>query len=103
MLCWADPRRSIIVFCILLFAANVASTYIFQAIGTIFCLHRLYKGHSFYKSKHYTNNRKLAVYCLRYIINLNFSTLLGKDKKITTTKQEEIELIFHELNFPTKD
>lgn len=87
VLCWADSKRSIIVFAILIFVANVANTYIFQFIGTVFCVHRLYKGYGFYHHKHYTNNRKLAVYSLRYIMNEIFSYLLGKEKTISSTQQ----------------
>lgn len=90
VLCWADPRRSIIVFVILLLVANVASTYIFQFIGTVFCVHRLFKGYGFYHHKHYRNNRKLTVFALRFIINQNFTLILGKDKKISSTDQAEI-------------
>lgn len=104
VLCWADPRRSVIIFGILLFVSIVASTYIFQIIGTIFCVHRLYKGITFYKSKHYANNRKLAVYCLRYIINGQFSSIIGnKEKKIVESNQADIELMFHDIYFPLKD
>jgi hypothetical protein len=85
ILSWADRRRSIIIFCILFFIANVANTYIFQIIGTIFCIHRLYKGIKFYEKRHYFNNRKLAVYCLRYILNKKFSQLIPASKKVIET------------------
>lgn len=87
---WADPRRTIIIFGLLFLISNVANIYLLRAIGCLFCTHRLVKGLNFYEIKHYTNNRKLATYSLRYIINKEFSYLLPKDKKITTTKQVEI-------------
>lgn len=81
--CWADPRRSMLIFLVLLAIAIVASNYLFRGIGIIFCMHRLYKGANFYKLKHYHNNRKLAIYCLRYIINKSFPQLLpNKAKRI---------------------
>ena len=104
MLVWADSKRSIYIFMILLFVVLVAEPYIFQIIGTIFCIHRLFKGLNFYEKKHYSSNRKLAVYCLRYIMNLHFSALItNKDKKIKTIQQAEIELEFQEMYFPIKD
>lgn len=69
----------------------MANNYLFRGIGVIFCIHRLVKGINFYRIKHYNNNRKLAIYCLRYIINKSFYYLLpGKEKKIETKDQNEI-------------
>ena len=80
---WADYRKSVIILVLLIFISNVANNYILRTIGVIFCIHRLVKGVSFYKIKHYNNNRKLAIYSLRYIINKSFPTLLpNKLKKI---------------------
>ena len=96
VICWADPKRSVIIFGILLFVVTVAQPWIFQLIGTIFCIHRLVKGKIFYEHRHYVSNRKLAVYSLRYIMNLHFPTLIPtKDKKISSVAQEDIEIIFH--------
>lgn len=84
------------MFGILLFLVTVAEAYIFQIIGTVFCIHRFVKGQLFYERKHYSSNRKLAVYCLRYIINTHFSYLIPYvDKRITTINQDDIEIIFH--------
>lgn len=83
VLSWADPRRSLVVFLLLVLIACVASSYLFRGIGIIFCLHRLWKGESFYRIKHYNNNRKLAIYGLRYIVNKAFYHLLpNKGKRI---------------------
>ena len=80
---WADPRRSMVIFIILVVIAGLASNYLFRGIGIVFCLYRLHKGLNFYKMKHYRNNRKLAIYSLRYIINKSFPHLLpNKAKRI---------------------
>lgn len=103
ILSWADPRRSIIIFGILIFISIVANNYIFRGIGTIFCIHRLYKGKLFYTVKHYNNNRKLAIYCLRYILNKSFISLLPNKTKIEAIGQEEICLILTEIMFPLRE
>jgi len=104
VICWADPRRSIWVFGILIFLVTVAEAYIFQIIGTIFCIHRFVKGPLFYDRKHYSSNRKLAVYCLRYIINTHFTNLIPhNEKRIHTINQDDIEIVFHEIYFPLKE
>ena len=104
IICWADPKRSAIIFGILLFIVTVAQPWIFQLIGTIFCIHRIVKGLNFYEKKHYASNRKLATFSLRYIMNLDFSVMIpGKEKKITTTNQEEIETLFKMIIFPFRD
>jgi fatty-acid desaturase len=83
VLSWADPRRSLVIFLLLVLIACVASSYLFRGIGIVFCLHRLWKGESFYRIKHYNNNRKLAIYALRYIVNKAFPHLLpNKAKRI---------------------
>ena len=104
MLVWADPRRSIFLFALLVFVSNVASNYLFRAIGIVFCLHRLWKGRNFYRLKHYNNNRKLAIYCLRYIVNKCFSSLLpNRTRKIETVDQNEITEILSEVFFPVRE
>lgn len=103
VICWADPRRSVWVFSILILLVTVAEAYIFQIIGTIFCIHRFVKGPLFYQRKHYSSNRRLAVYCLRYIINTHFTYLVPDNKKrINTVNQDDVELIFHQIFFPLK-
>lgn len=85
---WADPRRSIFIFAALILISYVANIYLIRGIGTIFCIHRLVKGKTFYALKHYKNNRKMAIFSLRYIINKSFTELLPqKGKKIETTDQ----------------
>jgi hypothetical protein len=85
---WADPRRTVIIFSLLFFISNVANVNLLRLIGCLFCTHRLVKGLNFYKVKHYTNNRKLAVYCLRYVINREFKSLLpNKYDQIATIDQ----------------
>lgn len=80
---WADPRRSLVFFLLLVLLVSVASGYLLRGIGVVFCIHRLYKGNSFYRVKHYHNNRKLAIYALRYVVNKVFPHLLpSKGAKI---------------------
>jgi len=87
---WADPRRTIIIFSLLFFISNVANVNLLRLIGFFFCTHRLVKGLNFYTIKHYSNNRKLAVYCLRYVINKEFKSLLPKEETIATIDQKQI-------------
>ena len=104
VICWADPRRSILVFVNLLLLVTVTEAYILQIIGSIFCIHRFVKGPVFYERKHYSSNRKLAVYCLRYIINSHFTNLVpNNEKRIHMINQDSIELAFHEIYFPLKE
>jgi hypothetical protein len=101
---WADPRRSIIIFLLLILISSIASSYLFRGIGIVFCLHRLWKGKGFYRFKHYNNNRKLAIYCLRYILNKTFASLLpNKARKIETVDENEIVSVLSEVFFPVRD
>jgi hypothetical protein len=101
---WADRRRSFVVFMLLVLIASVASNYLFRGIGIVFCLHRLVKGANFYRLKHYNNNRKLAIYSLRYVVNKSFPHLLpNRARKIDSTDESEIATVLAEVFFPVRD
>ena len=73
---WIDTKRSLLFLMILLIFSGIANDFLVRIIGVIFCVHRLYKGMNFYKLKHYSRNRKVAVFTLRYIIKKHFSNLV---------------------------
>ena len=60
---------------------GVASSILIRVGVSVFCLNRLRKGMNFYDYRHYSRNRKFAVYCLRYILQKDFPEIIG-DKNI---------------------
>lgn len=76
MFLWVDGKRTTLLLFILVIFSGVTSDYLLRLLGSIFCVHRLYKGLNFYKFKHYPRNRKIAIYTLRYIINRHFPYLI---------------------------
>lgn len=82
---WFDPKRTIALLSVILIFSGVASGYFVRTIITLFCIHRFVKGMHFYNKKHYTNNRRFAVFCLNYIIRKHFPQLITPKK---TTKFE---------------
>ena len=72
MFLWIDTKRSSLLLFLLVLFSGVASDFLLRLIGSIFCIHRLYKGMNFYRFKHYPRNKKVALYTLRYIMNKHF-------------------------------
>lgn len=68
LFCWVDIRRTIIVALGALILTGIASGTTLQLIVCSFCAAKLFKGPSYYDHKLYKNNRKVSLYCLRYIL-----------------------------------
>jgi hypothetical protein len=79
MFMWIDGKRTSLLLFLLIIFSGVTSDFLIRLIGSIFCIHRLYKGMNFYKLKHYKRNRKMAVFTLRYVINKHFQNLISFD------------------------
>jgi hypothetical protein len=77
MFLWIDTKRSSLLLFLLVLFSGVASDFLLRLIGCIFCIHRLYKGLNFYRLKHYSRNKQIALYTLRYIMNKNFQNLIS--------------------------
>ncbi len=81
---WVDSKRSSLLLLILVIFSGVANDFLVRSIGTIFCIHRLYKGMKYYAYKHYQRNRRIAVYTLRYIIKRHFLSLIQYDEHLNS-------------------
>jgi hypothetical protein len=86
---WVDTKRSSLLLLVLVIFSGVANDFLVRAIGTIFCIHRLYKGMKYYSFKHYQRNRRIAVYTLRYIIKKHFMTLIQYDENLNFLQSEK--------------
>lgn len=80
LLSWVDYKRTTFIAMLLLILSGLASGTLVRILVSLFCVHRFYKGMFFYDHKHYLNNRKFAVYCLRYILQKSFPTIIGEKK-----------------------
>lgn len=78
LLCWVDTRKTILVAMIVLIMTGLASGTTLQLIISGVCAAKLAKGTSYYHHKLYQNNRRLAIYTLRYILQKDFPYLIGK-------------------------
>ena len=73
---WIDGKRTLFLLILIVVFSGVASDFLFRFIGTVFCIHRLYKGMNFYSFKHYSRNKKIGLFTLRYLLNKHFSHLI---------------------------
>jgi len=61
----------------LLILTGLASGITVRILVCLLCIGKLVTGMSFYRSNLYRNNRKFAVYSLRYILQKSFPTIIS--------------------------
>ena len=100
LLSWIDPKRTIFLLMVLFIFSGLASDYLIRGIISIFCIHRFVKGLHFFQHKHYNNNRRFAVYCMRYLMHKHFPNIIGARRNMTL---EELDVFLGDLVFPIHD
>lgn len=103
LLSWVDQKKTILIVVLLFLSTSFASGALIRVGLLFFSINRLRKGKNFYAKKHYEKNRKLAVYCLRYILHKSFPEIIG-DKSVDRDMDfVQLNQYLSNLNFPIYD
>lgn len=69
---WIDYKKTAFIAFLLLILTGIASGQLLRIVLSLFCIQKMVKGKNYYFNKHYLNNRKFGIYCLRYILQKSF-------------------------------